>query len=69
MTDSSEVHSLHQRTLDLMMASDKTVPEIYRDTGIPFYWLRKFRTREIQQPSVNRVQRLYEYLSGHELEV
>ena len=51
----------------LLKGSQKTLPEIYKDTGIPFYWLRKFRTGEMRNPSVNRVQYLYEYLKGESI--
>lgn len=37
--------------------------KVYTDTGLPFYWLRKVASGEIKNPSVNRVQYLYEHLT------
>ena len=73
--ESSQVHqltaqgSLHTKTLDLLKENKLTLPELYRETHIPFYWLKKFSSGEIKDPSVNRVQALYEYLSGRKLKV
>ena len=61
--------TLLEKTLALLQDDSRTLPEIYRDTGIPFYWLRKFARGEIQDPSVNRVQKLYEHLSGRLLNI
>jgi hypothetical protein len=61
--------SLHSKTLDLLKQSGIPLPEIYKRTGLPYYWLKKFSSGEIRDPSVNRVQRLYEFLVGRELEV
>lgn len=43
--------------------------DIYKSTGVPPNWLSKFATGKIRNPSVNRVQRLYEYLSTRTLDV
>lgn len=59
--------NLMERTLQLLEKTDKTLPEIYAETGLSFYWLRKFKSREFKDPSVNRVQQLYEYLTGQQL--
>lgn len=61
--------SLHSRTLALLRQSGVPLPEIYKETHLPYYWLKKFSSGEIKDPSVNRVQRLYEYLAGRKLEV
>ena len=37
------------------------------ETGIPFYWLRKFKEGAYLNPSVNRVQNLFEHLSNTKL--
>lgn len=60
--------SLHAVTMHLLKQSEKSLIEIYAETGISFYWLRKFANGEIKDPSVNRVQELYEHLSGKELQ-
>lgn len=57
--------TLMTKTLELLKQRD--LLEVYDETGIPFYWLRKFRYGEYQNPGVNRVQRLYEYLSASKL--
>lgn len=61
--------TLHARTLALLKQSKVPLPEIYKETDIPYYWLKKFSSDEIKDPSVNRVQRLYEFLAGKQLEV
>lgn len=69
MPEEKSPGSLYARTLELLHSCGKTLPLIYKETDIPFYWLRKFSSGTIPDPSVNRVQRLYEYLSGKKLEV
>jgi len=69
MADTPVKGSLHRKTLDLLKQSGIPLPEIYKETNLPYYWLKKFRSGEIKEPSVNRVQRLYEFLAGRELEV
>lgn len=56
--------TLYVRTLELLLADPRSLPIIFRDSGIPFYWLRKFRAGEYTNPGVNRVQYLYEFLAG-----
>lgn len=63
--------SLLERTVELLREDmkDRTLLELHKETGLPFYWLRKMAGRETKDPSVNRVQALYEYLSGDKLEL
>lgn len=61
--------SLVERTIELLNKTELTLPEVYRETGVPFYWLRKFKQRDVIFPSANRVQVLYEFLSGKKLVV
>jgi hypothetical protein len=61
--------TLLERTQELLKESGKTSLDIFRDTNIPYYWLNQFRDGRSRDPSVNRVQALYEYLSGTKLEV
>lgn len=61
--------SLLKRTLELLKEDSRSLIEIYTATGIPYYWLKKFSAGEFANPSVNRVQFLYEFLSGQQLEV
>lgn len=69
MSLSIERGSLHEVTLKLLKGHRLTLPEVYKETNLPYYWLKKFSSGEINDPSVNRVQALYEYLSGRKLEV
>lgn len=61
--------SLLQRTTELLTQRKDTLPNIATDAHLPIHWLRKFRYGQIKDPSVNRVQRLYEYLTNSELKV
>lgn len=54
--------SLMIETLKLL--ENKNLHELYKETGVGYYWLRKFVAGEFLNPSVNRVQFLYEHLSG-----
>lgn len=61
--------SLMERTRRLLHDSDKSLPEIYADlanngSSITYYWLRKFSSGGIPDPSVNRVEELYRYLTN-----
>ena len=49
------------------MLKDQDLLTVYSETGISFYWLRKFSSGEFKNPSVNRVQHLYEFLKGKPL--
>lgn len=57
--------TLMVRTISLL--KEKNLLEVYSETKVSFYWLRKFAACEIKNPSVNRVQFLFEYLSNQPL--
>lgn len=59
--------SLMLKTLELLKGKD--LLKVYEETRISFYWLRKFSAGDFRNPSVNRVQYLYEHLSGKRLPV
>lgn len=59
--------ALMEETRKLLKDSQKSLPTIYTETGINFYWLRKFKSGQFKDPSVNTVQKLYEYLTGRPL--
>lgn len=61
--------TLHAKTFDLLKQCKLSLPEIYKETGLPYYWLKKFSADEVKDPSVNRVQYLYEFLTSKKLEV
>lgn len=48
-------------------SEETTFLRIYKDLGIPPGWTQKFIAGGIPNPSVNRVQALYEHLSGKKL--
>lgn len=54
--------------LNLLKQSDKTAREIQNDTGLKEDWLNKLRQGLIDDPSVNKIEILYVYLSGKELQ-
>lgn len=57
------------RTRELL--ADKSTTDMYRislDTGLSFGWISQVRYKN-SNPSVDKVEKLYEYLSGHQLEV
>lgn len=56
--------SLFNETQKLLKKQTGGVLAVSQKTGVPFYWLRKFAADKIKNPSVNRVQFLYEKLSG-----
>lgn len=39
---------------------------LYKETGLPFYWLRRLAAGGYQNPSVNRIEFLYEYFKQEE---
>jgi len=57
--------TLYERTRTLLEKQD--LFEVSKATGLPFYWLRSLPTTT--NPSVNRVQVLYEYLTNKPLKV
>lgn len=54
--------TLMLKTIDLL--KDKDLFEVYAATKISPYWLRKFVSGDFKNPSINRVQFLYEQLTG-----
>lgn len=55
------------KTRELVKNDTRTLPELATESGIPFYWLQKLST--FKNPSVNRIQYLYEFLSNKKLSV
>ena len=51
------------------LLKDRELLDVYSATGLSFYWLKKLASGEIRNPSVNRVQFLFEYLSQTKLAV
>lgn len=59
--------TLYKKTIDLFNADTRPVEQIARESKLPFYWLRKLRSGNVSDPGVNRVQKLYEFLSEETL--
>ena len=61
--------SLMEVTKRLLRESEKSIADVHAElhnagSDITFYWLRKFSSGDIKDPSVNRVEELYTYLTG-----
>jgi hypothetical protein len=59
--------TLMAETIALLRKDPRSLLDIHKESGVPFYWLKKFSAGEIPNPAVNRTQYLYEYLSGKKL--
>lgn len=68
-TTSTLKGTLHETALALLIKDGRTLLEIHSASGISLYWLIKFKAGRIQHPSVNTVQKLYEFLSHKPLAV
>lgn len=58
--------SLMLKTLELLKKDSRGLAELAdsSETGLSYHWLKKFYAGEFANPSVNRIQYLYEFLSG-----
>lgn len=59
-----KIQSLHDTTRRKLLADPRTFEQLSVDSNIPFYWLQKFAAGSFAAPNVNRVQYLYEFLTG-----
>jgi hypothetical protein len=62
-----EAGTLLQKTRAILARDQRSLLELANETGLPFYWLRKFAGGKIKNPSVNRIQYLYEKLTRKKL--
>lgn len=60
---------LMRRTLEELRKDSRGLLSISIETGIPYFWLKKFKAGEIPNPSVNRVEALFKALTGKALKV
>lgn len=62
---------LRDKVLELLASRPRntTYKDVAEATGLPEPWLKKFAANEIKDPSVNRVETLYNYLTGTPLNV
>jgi len=61
--------SLMTRTLTLVKNDSRNLLEIHKASNLPLYWLRGFMAGHFKNPSVNRVQALYEHYTGKSLTI
>lgn len=57
------------KTYQLLRNDKRSLSDVSIDTGISFFWLQRFNASAMKNPSVNRVQYLYEQLSKTTLTV
>lgn len=67
-----EDETLMEKTHRLLKESGRSLPDLHAElhnngSTITFYWLRKFSSRRVQDPSVNKVEELYRHLTGQPL--
>ena len=67
--DATETGSLHQLTLELLHTADETTFAVAVATGLTYSWIVAFSANKMRNPSANKVQRLYEYLTGKPLKL
>lgn len=64
MNTTDKPGTLLEKTLKLVRDEPRGLLAVAQKTEIPYHWLRKFAAGKIPNPSVNRVQKLFEKLSG-----
>ena len=57
-----------ERTLRLLREDERSLGRIHeglqaQGSNITFYWLRKFSSGRVKDPSVNRIEELHRYLT------
>jgi hypothetical protein len=68
-TDDTALGTLHQVTLTLLKSSGEATFDIAEATGLTYGWIAAFAANRMRNPSVSRVQRLYEHLIGKPLKL
>lgn len=61
--------TLLRKTRKLLNETQASYLDIYTKTGLTPNWLTGVATGNIRDPSVNRIQKLYEYLTASQLTV
>lgn len=61
--------SLVTKTRELLDADPRSLGKLSLQLQLPYHWLRDLQQGNISNPAVNRVQYVYEQLSGKKLEV
>jgi transcriptional regulator with XRE-family HTH domain len=52
-----------------LLKASSSIEQVSVSTGISFHWLSKIANGHIRNPSVNRIQKVYEHLTGREINV
>jgi predicted transcriptional regulator len=60
--------SLLRSVRKMLAARSQSYLDIYSATGLHPSWVEKIKRGRVKDPSVNRVQRLYEYLTQQQLQ-
>lgn len=60
---------LMDKTKKLLDADKRSLMTIHNGSNIPYFWLKTFARGGYSNPSVNRVETLYAYLTGTSLKV
>ena len=55
------------RTRELMLASPLSTAELSIQAGLPYHWLHGLRYKQISNPSIDRVEKLYQFLTGQQV--
>lgn len=63
------MNTLYDKTMKLLEQDVRSLRQIAKEVKLPYDWLVGVRYKRIKNPSVNRIQKLYEYLSGQRLSV
>ena len=66
-TPKEERCELYRRTRELLRADERNYAQISAETDIPFSFLINISVGRASDPSVHRIQKLYEYLKGEAL--
>lgn len=61
--------TLFEKTVQLLRETKKTQKQIAEETGLGYWWITTLSQGKVQDATVNKVQKLYEYLSGKKLVV
>lgn len=61
--------TLLSKTHELLVKDTRSLYTLAHETKLPFYWLKSFKSGDIANPSVNRIQKLYEHLTGKRIAV
>ena len=69
MSESNQDCTLLQQTRKLLNTSEETYSQIFLKTRLEINWLSGVATGRVKNPSVKKIQKLYEYLTQRNLPV